>query len=211
MEKTYIFDVDETLYPAECQSGAMRVHDHTLMVQKELNLPSYELAKSKTAELYKTYGTTFAGLNKLTGISFDKFHQFSRTWDYSTIHEEDKELETLLKQLHGKKYIYSAGNKDHVLNTLKALGIDKNIFDGIFCSDDGDITHAKPNKQTLDMFINKYNIDKSSVVYFDDSLSCINAGIKAGWNECILITNSKTSNSTYKQAKNIKEYLKQIL
>lgn len=208
--KTYIFDLDETLYPATSMSGQHRVHDHTMKVKNELNLQSYEEAQAKSTELYKEHGTTFAGLTKLTGITFEKFYDFSKTFDYSEFHEEDHELEELIKSLKGKKYIYSAGHRDHVLKTLKALNISSDIFDGIFATDDGDVMQPKPQKKTQDIFVEKYNIDKDSVIYFDDSLSCIKSAVEDGWNECILINHGKKLNVPYTQAPTVKDYLKSL-
>lgn len=211
MEKIYIFDVDETLYPLTSLSSKMRLDDHTKMVQKALKIDSYEDAQKKCTDLYQQHGTTFAGLAIETGMSFDEFHAFSHEWDYSQIHDEDKELESLIKQLNGKKYIYSAGNRQHIMQTLKALGICESIFDGIFASDDGDIMKPKPQIETKQAFIEKFNINPEKVIYFDDSKSCIDAGINLGWKECVLITHGRKFASSYKQVETLHDYLRAIV
>lgn len=205
---TYVFDLDNSLYPASSKSEQMRVNDHTNMVQQALGLKTTEEALEAANNLYKEHGTTFAGLAKVSNITFEEFHNFSNVWDYTEIHDEDKELESLIKQLDGKKYIYSAGNRTHVIKTLAALGIDINIFDGVFGSDDGDIMRPKPQKATQEIFIEKFNIDKSSVIFFDDSISCINSSVEDGWNKCVLVNNGNPVNTHHEQTSTVKEYLK---
>lgn len=209
--KTYIFDLDETLYAPNEESARRRVDHYVNVVQEKLNITSYEQAKNKVKDLYLQYGTTYAGLAELTDISYDEFHSFSKKWDYTEFHDEDKELESLIKQLDGKKFLYSAGHRDHVERVLKAMAIDINIFDGVFANEDGNTLMPKPQKVTQDIFIEKFNIDKSSVVYLDDSVSCIKSAVEDGWNECLLVNHGENFDVPYKQINNVKDYLKQII
>jgi len=208
---TYIFDLDETLYPINQESLNRRVHYYTQTIQEQLNIESYEEAQEIGHQFYKKYGTTYAGLVAETGISFEEFHSFSKKWDYTEFHEEDKELEELIKKLEGKKYIYSAGHKDHVEKVLDAIGVDINIFDGVFSNDDGNTLNPKPQKPTQEIFIDKYNIDKSTIIFLDDSLSCIKSSHEDGWNKCILVNHGKKIDTYHEQTPSVKEYLRSII
>lgn len=208
--KTYVFDVDGTLFPRNSKSSTMRMDDHIKKIQQVMNLSCYEEAHKKSTELYERYGSTFAGLNIVGNISFEEFYDFSEKWDYSEVYDEDKELEELIRGLNGKKYIYSAGNRQHLIKSIKALGICATMFDGIFGCDDGDIFLPKPHKKTQQLFIDMFNIDKSSIVYFEDSLKCINAAANDGWGICCVINNGEEEATQHPQFNCIKECLRTI-
>ncbi|HAG53206.1 MAG TPA: hypothetical protein DCL21_05420, partial [Alphaproteobacteria bacterium] len=78
-------------------------------------------------------------------------------------------------------------------------------------NDDANIMQPKPQKSTQEMFINKFNIDKSTVVFLDDSLSCIKSSHEDGWDKCILVNNGKDVDTEHEQTSSVKEYLKNIL
>jgi FMN phosphatase YigB (HAD superfamily) len=140
-------------------------------------------------------------------MDFNHFFDFSHKWDYSKIHNTDKELLKLLQALQGEKFIYSVGNRKHAEMTLEALGIPLETFNGIFAYEDGDLLKAKPHKDSMDKFIDRYDINKKDIIFFDDTQSCIDQAIKNNWGRCILVNNGTPKDVNYEQTSSVKDFI----
>ena len=103
--KTWIFDLDNTLYSAD--SGIFQqVHD--LMgkfVSNHLNIDIQE-AKKIQKNYYKQHGTTLRGMMDNHGVDPDHFLAEVHRLDYSIVGPNHK-LNIELKKLEGRKIIYT--------------------------------------------------------------------------------------------------------
>ena len=161
---TWIFDLDNTLYSAE--SGIFQ-QVHELMgefVSKKLNL-DIKKAKEIQRDYFIKHGTTLRGLMDNHNVNPDEFLEEVHNLDYSIV-KPNKKLNSELNKLNGRKIIYTNANKKHADEILSRLEL-TNAFDHIF-----DIKLAnyvpKPEIEPYKEIINKYNINPSSSVMFDD-------------------------------------------
>ena len=161
---TWIFDLDNTLYSAE--SGIFQ-QVHILMgefVSKKLNL-DIKKAKEIQTKYFIKHGTTLRGLMDNHNVNPDEFLEEVHNLDYSIV-KPNKKLNSELDRLKGRKIIYTNANKKHADEILSRLEL-TNAFDHIF-----DIKLAnyvpKPEIEPYKEIINKYNINSSSSVMFDD-------------------------------------------
>ena len=161
---SWIFDLDNTLYPAD--SGIFH-QVHVLMgkfISKHLNVEIKQAQKIQR-KYYKQHGTTLKGLMENYQIDPDVFLEEVHRLDYSIIHP-NYELKKSLKKINGKKFIFTNANKKHAGVILDKLQI-ADLFAGIF-----DIKMAnyipKPEIEPYEKLIETYNINPHRAVMFDD-------------------------------------------
>lgn len=161
---TWIFDLDNTLYPRRCDLFAQIDVKMTSYVSKLLDLPRDE-AKKIQKQYYYDHGTTLQGLILNHEIDPHHFLDDVHDIDYSPV-SKDEGLRTVIEALPGRKLIFTNGDVPHAERTTKALGID-GCFEGIF-----DIVAAdflpKPAQEPYEQFVSKYKIDPNVAVMFED-------------------------------------------
>ena len=160
----WVFDLDNTLYPHHSNLFSQIDVKMTSYVSELLTLPREE-ARKLQKELYREYGTTLAGLIQRHGIDSDDFLQKVHDIDYSWL-VPDPVLGAAIRQLPGRKFIFTNGNRSHAERTARQLGI-LDHFDDIF-----DIIAAglnpKPAPETYDLFLASYGVAGPNAVMFED-------------------------------------------
>ena len=161
---SWIFDLDNTLYSAD--TGIFQ-QVSTLMgkfVAKHLNV-NIKKAKEIQRKYYKQHGTTLRGLMDNHGVDPNFFLEEVHDLDYSIVHPNNKLIESL-KNINGKKFIFTNANKKHADIILDKLKI-ADLFEGIF-----DIKMAnyipKPEIEPYEKLIETYNINPHRTIMFDD-------------------------------------------
>lgn len=161
---TWIFDLDNTLYPRRCDLFAQIDVKMTSYVSELLSLPHDEARKIQK-QYYYDHGTTLQGLILNHDIDPHHFLDMVHDIDYSPV-AKDEGLRTLIQALPGRKLIFTNGDVPHAERTTKALGID-GCFEEIF-----DIVAAdfqpKPAQEPYEKFVSKYDIDPKKAVMFED-------------------------------------------
>ena len=160
----WVFDLDNTLYPHHSNLFSQIDVKMTGYVSELLSL-SREEARKLQKELYKEYGTTLNGLMARHKIDPDDFLEKVHDIDYSWL-VPNPVLGTAIRQLPGRKFILTNGDRRHAERTARQLGI-LDHFDDIF-----DIVAAgmspKPAPETYRKFIELHQIDGSNAVMFED-------------------------------------------
>lgn len=160
----WIFDLDNTLYPHHSNLFSQIDVKMTSYVSELLRLPR-EQARSVQKELYREYGTTLRGLMQRHAIDPDDFLEKVHDIDYSWL-VPDPILGTAIRQLPGRKFIFTNGNRKHAEQTARQLGI-LDHFDDIF-----DIVSAelmpKPERRTYELFTERHGINAKTAVMFED-------------------------------------------
>ncbi|TPQ50533.1 pyrimidine 5'-nucleotidase [Prosthecomicrobium hirschii] len=162
--ETWIFDLDNTLYPAHTNLFAqvdVRIRD---FVQRLLKT-SHDDAQRLQRDYYRTYGTTLRGLMIEHGISPDEFLEYVHDIDHSAV-APDPVLGAAIERLPGRKFIMTNGTRRHAEKTAIALGIEHH-FEDIF-----DIVAAgllpKPHRETYDIFLGQHGIEPARAAMFED-------------------------------------------
>ena len=164
--KTWIFDLDNTLYPPEENIFSQIDQKMTSFIADNLKI-SNEEAFNIQKQNFIDHGTTLAGFMK-TGndkIDPDKFLEFVHDINLNSL-QEDNDLRKILLLLPGKKYIFTNGTKKHAENVLKKLNLE-NIFQSIFGIKEANYL-PKPNLETYNLFLKTYKIDPKTSIMFED-------------------------------------------
>jgi len=127
-----LFDLDDTLYPLSTGlQPCCRKNIEEYMVEV-LKIDESKVA-SMCIDLYKSHGTTMAGLKAL-GYDFDNdhFHSFVHgRLPYENL-RPDPVLRSLLLSMPQRKIIFTNSDKVHATKTLSILGLE-DCFEGVIC------------------------------------------------------------------------------
>jgi putative hydrolase of the HAD superfamily len=162
----WVFDLDDTLYPAET----------AIMCQVEVRMTEYvarllELTFEDAYQLQKQYlhkyGTTLNGLMANHNVDARDFLDFVHDIDTSVI-EPDQRLASLISSLPGRRLVYTNGSLGHAENILHHLGLTDSFHD-IFDVEASGFT-PKPHREGFDRFTQHFALPISESAMFEDSL-----------------------------------------
>ena len=162
--KDWIFDLDNTIYPARSNLFVRVAVRITEFVATHFDVPQDE-ARVIQKDLFQRYGTTMRGLMVEEGLEPADYLHFVHDIDVSDLPRET-ELEAMLANLPGRKHIFTNGTVPHAENILNAYGI-RHHFEHIF-----DIVGAdyvpKPEAHAFAKFMEKTGIDPHGAVMIED-------------------------------------------
>jgi putative hydrolase of the HAD superfamily len=161
---TWVFDLDNTLYPPHCDLWPKIDMRITLYMCEMFGIDGMS-SRALQKYYYRQYGTTMHGLIAEHGIDPGGYLQFVHDIDRTMI-RPDRALAQAIRALPGKKLIFTNGSCDHASKTCDALGLD-GLFDGIFDIIATDLT-PKPKPEAYASFFAQSGIDPSRAVMFED-------------------------------------------
>ena len=121
----WVFDLDNTLYPAGSDLWPKIDARITLFLAHLFGLDGMS-SRALQKYYYQRYGTTLRGLMEEHRISADEFLAFTHDIDRSGL-IPNHSLAGAITALPGRKLILTNGSRDHALRTAKALGIGRNV------------------------------------------------------------------------------------
>ncbi|MGB0959893.1 MAG: pyrimidine 5'-nucleotidase [Halocynthiibacter sp.] len=162
--ETWVFDLDNTLYPPEAALFAQIEVRMTDWVMKTAGVDR-KRADFLRGHYWETYGTTLAGLMREHGA--DPAPYLTHVHDISLDHlEPDHALAAHIRALPGRKVIYTNGSAPYAKRVSTARGLG-DVFDDIFGVEHADF-HPKPEKRAFDHVFRNAGIDPKSAAMFED-------------------------------------------
>jgi putative hydrolase of the HAD superfamily len=162
---TWLFDLDNTLYPLESGLAARMSPRITDFVEKLTGL-----ARPEALALQKRYlaehGLTLRGLMEHHGVDPDTYH--------ATFHDvpldclvPDPALESALRRLPGRRLIFTNSDDVHTERVVEALGL-AGLFEDVFHI--GSAAFApKPSAAAFDAIVRAHAIAPATTAFFEDS------------------------------------------
>jgi putative hydrolase of the HAD superfamily len=161
---TWVFDLDNTLYPPDSDLWPKIDARITLFLAELFGLDGMS-SRALQKYYYQRYGTTLRGLMEEHAITAEDFLEFVHDIDRSSVVPNHSLAEAITK-LPGRKLILTNGSREHALRTAEKLGLDK-MFEDIF-----DIVAAnmvpKPEKETYERFFEKHQVEPRNSAMFED-------------------------------------------
>jgi putative hydrolase of the HAD superfamily len=161
---TWVFDLDNTLYPASCRlfdQIDVKIGEY---VAGKLNM-TYADAKLYQKQLYYKHGTTLRGLMQEHGLQPEGFLDYVHDIDYAPVNP-DAHLAKAITALPGRKLVFTAGTVAHATRAMDRLGV-TSLFEGIF-----DIVHAdyvpKPQRAPYEGFLKTHDVNPKQAAMFED-------------------------------------------
>ena len=202
----WIFDLDNTLYPASVDLfGQINVK----MSDYIMNLLDVDkvAADKMRAAYWKKYGTSLAGLMQNYKIDPDDFLTTVHDIDFSVL-QKDPNLLDALNNLPGKKLVYTNGTAPYAREVLKHRGL-LDIFDEIYGIEDATYI-PKPFPEAFEIIFSKANIVHNRSAMFEDEVRNLEVPFKLGL-KTILVSDVQ-SNKKYVDytVKCLSDFLRQI-
>jgi putative hydrolase of the HAD superfamily len=161
---TWVFDLDNTLYPASCKLFDQMHVKMGEYVMERFGV-EYPEAYAIQKRLYKKHGTTLRGLMVEYGEAPDDFLQRVHDIDYSAV-PHSPELIAALEALPGRRLVFTAGTCAHAKRAMDRLGV-TDLFEDVF-----DIHAAqhipKPAREPYDLFLKQHAVEPRRAAFFED-------------------------------------------
>lgn len=161
---TWVFDLDNTLYPASCRLFDQMHVKMSDYVMRHFNLP-YPEARALQRELFLKHGTTLRGLMVEHGHAPDGFLEAVHDIDYSGVPHNPK-LIAALERLPGRKIVFTNGTAQHAARVMDRLGV-AGAFHGVFDIVDSDHI-PKPAAEPYGKFLKEHQVDPARAAFFED-------------------------------------------
>ncbi len=186
---SWIFDLDNTLYPADVEFFNQIVVKMNHFVARYLSIDTeaaLHLQKTYLAE----YGTTLSGMMAVHGMDPAEFLKYVHDVDLSFL-DVNPSLRAAITALPGKKYIFTNGSKEHARNVATYLNL-FDLFDGHFGVEDTGYI-PKPNRHAFEAFLGTFDVDPTKAIFFEDNLRNLEVPKTMGMRTVLLVSNEDWS------------------
>ena len=164
--RSWIFDLDNTLYPPESQFMRLvekRINDY---VVRTSGLPAPDAMLVQKGYL-REYGTSLAGL--MAHYKVDPHDFLAEVHDVPLdVLKPDAGLRAGLERLKGPRLVFTNGSAGHAKRVLERLAL-TDMFDGVFALEDADLI-PKPDPRTFARMTERFGVDASSAAFFEDTV-----------------------------------------
>ncbi len=160
----WLFDLDNTLYPARCNLFAQTDRRMGDYISRLLDV-QFDDAKLMQKQYWRKHGTTLRGLMLEHKIEPTEFLDYVHDIDYAPV-VASPILDTALGRLPGRKIVFTNGTVRHAQRVLERLGVTHH-FEDIY-----DIVAAayipKPEISIYRDVVGRYGLAPARAVMLDD-------------------------------------------
>lgn len=160
----WIFDLDNTLYPASCNLFAQVDRRIGEFIATHFGIP-FDEARDRQKRFFRDYGTTLRGLMVEHDVDPVAYMDYVHDIDVGSVAPTPR-LGEALDRLPGRKVIFTNGSEKHAANVTGRLGI-ADRFDAVF-----DIVASgylpKPDPRPYAMLLERHGIDPRSACMVED-------------------------------------------
>jgi putative hydrolase of the HAD superfamily len=183
-EKTrvWIFDLDNTLYPAECNLFAEVDHRMGEFIARFLGVP-YAYARHLQKSYYRQFGTTLTGLMQVHKMDPKAFLDYVHDIDLSVV-AEHPDLARNIEALPGRKLIFTNGTRAHAERVAGKLGV-LHLFEDIFDIVTSDYV-PKPQAGPYEKFLRDHGVDPTAAAMFEDMPHNLEVPHALGMTTCLV-------------------------
>ena len=162
---TWLFDLDNTLYPEECEFMVLIEGRMTDFVARETGLPRDQALALQKRYLHE-HGTTLAGLMANHGVDPEHFLEEVHDVALDRI-RPNPALAQALKRLPGRRLVFTNGSAGHAERVLGRLGLAE-LFADVFHIASADYL-PKPAPQTFARLAELHAVRPAETAFFEDS------------------------------------------
>lgn len=177
---TWIFDMDETLYPH--QTGETPVKGQSGKAVKLLaahnNLPE-EQVQAQLDALAKTHGDAFAAIRKILPFPFDAWYKQLKDEGLYAAIEPCPEVPELLEQMKQPKILFTNGGNGHVDHVFEQCGFKRDWFDQIITNETHDVL-PKPATESYEAVLAAIGTSAHTCAFVEDKVLNLEPAKKLG-------------------------------
>ena len=190
---TWLFDLDNTLYPAESGFMGEIVVRMTDFVEKVTGLPREEAFK-----LQKTYlaehGLTLKGMMLNHGVDPAEFHAIFHDMSLEAL-AHDAPLLAALERLPGRRLIFTNADEEHAERVLAHLGL-AHLFDDVFHIGSAGY-EPKPSPEAFTRIGAAHGIDPTVTAFFEDAERNLAPAAHLGMTTVLVGAHAAASTATF--------------
>lgn len=161
---TWVFDLDNTLYPPRYRLFDQIEVKMTAYVMAALNV-SRDEADRLRQHYWESYGTTLAGLMREHGLDPAPYLVEVHDIDFSAL-PADPELAARLRDLPGRRIVYTNACEPYALRVLEARGL-HGLFDAVYGVEHAGF-HPKPDRAAFEMVFAADGLNTERAAMFED-------------------------------------------
>ncbi|PRY94467.1 putative hydrolase of the HAD superfamily [Hasllibacter halocynthiae] len=162
--RTWIFDLDNTLYPPEARLFAQIEAKMREWMVRDLEVTEAEADRLR-ALYWREHGTTLAGLMARHGTHPDDFLRHVHEIDLSAL-RPDPALRTALGALPGRRIVFTNGTAEYAGRVAAALGLEE-AFDALYGIEEAGLV-PKPHKAAFEAIRRLDGFDAAGAAMFED-------------------------------------------
>ena len=181
--ETWIFDLDNTLYPHEARVWPQVDERITLYVMNLFGLDGLS-ARALQKFFYHHHGTTLRALMEDYGVEPEEFLDFAHDIDHSAI-ELNTALGDAIEKLPGRKLILTNGSRRHAERVATKLGI-YDHFEDVFDIAAADFV-PKPDRRAYVSFLDRHKVDPRRAALFEDIAKNLVVPHDMGMTTCLVV------------------------
>ncbi|XP_049407974.1 uncharacterized protein LOC125871432 [Solanum stenotomum] len=203
-----IFDLDDTLYSSKAGIGqSLKKNIDDFLVEK-CGFPVSK-ASALRVELFKTYGSSLAGLRAIGyDVDADDYHSYVHGRLPYDLIKPDPQLRSILRRINQRKIIFTNSDRIHAMKALDRLGI-TDCFEQIICFETMNFNLSKatrpeeipvilkPSMEAMNIAIEAAQIDPYRTLFLDDNVKNIAAGKAVGLQTVLVGRSTKTKEADY--------------
>jgi putative hydrolase of the HAD superfamily len=184
--ETWIFDLDNTLYPASCNLFAeaeARMADF-IVAELKLDLASAHALRQR---FFLDHGTTLRGLMLEHGIEPERFLDYVHDIDLSPV-TPDPALDAAIAALPGRKFVFTNATGRYAQRVLARIGIGGHfaaIHDILACD-----YLPKPDPSGYQLLLRRYGIDPEHALMVEDMARNLAPAATLGMTTAWVVTGS---------------------
>ncbi|MFD0982475.1 pyrimidine 5'-nucleotidase [Tropicimonas aquimaris] len=162
--QTWVFDLDNTLYPPE-----MRLFDQievrmTAWVMRELGVERDEADRLRQ-HYWRLYGTTLAGLMREHGTDPSGYLHEVHDIDFGHL-VPDPDLARGIEALPGRRIVYTNGSRPYAERVIAARGLE-GLFDAVYGVEHARF-HPKPERIAFETVFATDGLEPDKAAMFED-------------------------------------------
>lgn len=165
--KAVLFDLDNTLYPSECDLFSL-IDVRINRYMEEVVAIAPGSVDGLRRRYWEDYGTTLQGLIRHHVVDPEDYLDYVHAVDVGSRLSYDNELQQTLNRLRLPSYIFTNGSRCHVDRVVTALGLD-GLFADVF-----DIRIAayqpKPNPDPYQQVLDRLELPGDQCIMVEDQL-----------------------------------------
>lgn len=162
---TWLFDLDDTLYPVETGMMDLIRAKITGFVMRVTGSDEDE-ARMIQRGWFEAHGASLPGLLKHYDVSVREFLDEIHDVPLDSI-EPDPDLGRALARLPGRRLVFTNGAADHAARVLERLGVAQH-FEAVFHIESNNLI-AKPDPRTFQAIIDMFDFEPGRAAFFEDS------------------------------------------
>ncbi len=165
--KAILFDLDNTLYPAECDLFSL-IDVRINRYMEEIVAIAPEDVDGLRRRYWTTYGATLQGLVRHHAVDPEDYLDYVHAVDVRSRLSPDPDLLRMLRGLRVPSYIFTNGSRCHVERVVAALGVE-GVFSDVFDIRIADY-QPKPHPDPYRRVLRHLNVSGKQCVMVEDQV-----------------------------------------